>query len=80
MALFASTEKKNIYFATKRPFPLQFQMYCGKTRVISLPVGGKYRDMCNSFRHNTDIGRTDGRTNGWTEMVKQYRTLYAGAS
>ena len=46
----------------------------GKTRMIALPYGVKYDNMLSRFhpipeRH----GRTDGRTEGQTELLYQYR-------
>ena len=45
--------------------------------MMPLPDNGKSTRYVHSFSHNTGIGRTDGRMDGQTEMVKQYRTLRA---
>ena len=40
-----------------------------KTGMIGLPYGGKTM----TFSYNTSVSRTDGQTDGRTELLYQYR-------
>ena len=47
----------------------------GKTRIIGLPYGEKTVTIAYVKRFSSDTGalRTDGRTDGWKELLYQYR-------
>jgi len=72
----------NLYLAPPQgvtPSEFREDVYAGITKMIGLPYGEKnYDDMLSRFhlipeRHGQTDRQTDGRTNGQTELLYQYR-------
>ena len=53
------------------PSEYRYPLCDGKTRVVSLPDGKKFRRYLYSFWHNSRTWRTDGRTDtGWQQRPR----------